>query len=96
MKEIMERVGMTLREARERMDVTQDQVARLLGVKRSEEPANSPHLAKAGALTVQPYAIAGKPSRRDCPGYRRFAPKEPTKSTSEAGPFTTRELGEKV
>lgn len=36
MKEIMECVGMKLRDARERMGVTQEQVARLLGVKRSE------------------------------------------------------------
>ncbi|MGI6132711.1 MAG: hypothetical protein ACOYES_12725 [Bacillota bacterium] len=49
MKEIMECVGMKLRDARERMGVAQEQVARLLGVKRSEEAANGPHLAKAGA-----------------------------------------------
>jgi transcriptional regulator with XRE-family HTH domain len=40
---------MKLRDARERMGVAQEQVARLLGVKRSEEAANGPHLAKAGA-----------------------------------------------
>lgn len=36
MKEIMGPVGMKLRDARERMGLTQEQVARLLGVKRSE------------------------------------------------------------